>query len=263
MEAATTQPVQLDRGAPIPLYHQIFVTLRDDILAGRYAPGSALPTELEISARYAVSRITAKRALDEVAARGLVKRERGRGTIVVGRPTSAPLTAGLEGLLENILAMGLETGVSLLEFGYVPASEAVAAALQVPHGATVQQAVRVRSIAGLPFSFITTWVPEDIGRGYDRNDLSTQPLLILLERSGVTVSRAVQNIGAAAADSLVARELQIEPGSPLLRMERIVHGQDDRPVEFIRALYEPTRYQYRMELRRSAGEGPNIWQSVS
>jgi GntR family transcriptional regulator len=254
-----TPPMQerVFESSPVPLYHQVFVAVRDDILSGRYPAGSVMPPEHEVASTFKVSRITAKRALNELAARGLVRRERGRGTIVVFRPeTVTPLVAGLE----NILAMGLETSVDLLEFDYMPADEMVAAALQVGRGAPVQHAVRVRSMDGLPFSYITTWLPDWVGQSFDRNDLSTQPLLLLLERSGITVTGAKQTIGAEAAAPVVARALGIEPLTALLRIERIVFGNENRPIEYIRALYNPERYQYRMELTRNSSETANTWE---
>src|SRR6188472_4523608 len=97
----------VDPGLPIPLYHQIYVLLREQILSGVYADQALVPTEQALGERFGVSRITAKRALDELAAEGLVVRQRGRGTTVVGRMPSRPLSANISGLLENLLMLGL------------------------------------------------------------------------------------------------------------------------------------------------------------
>ncbi len=240
----------VDDRLPTPLYHQIFLILRDKILDGSYAHDSVVPSEQELSTMYGVSRITAKRALNELAASDLVVRQRGRGTRVRYLAPSPPVRSSVEGLLENLLAMGLETEVRLLEFGYVRASPDVARALACPAGTTVQRAERVRLLEGGPFSYLTTYVPEVIGRSYDEADLAEQPLLVLLERSGITVEKAEQTISATLADNTVAPLLEAEVGSPLLRINRIVYDQTERPVEYITALYRPDRYQYRMDLTR-------------
>ncbi|CAN0214027.1 unnamed protein product, partial [Phaeothamnion confervicola] len=96
----------VDSGMPTPLYHQIYLILREQIRAGAFESGARLPTEAEISAAYSVSRITAKRALDELAADGLVVRRRGRGTSVVGKVASEPVEANINGLIENLLMVG-------------------------------------------------------------------------------------------------------------------------------------------------------------
>jgi len=253
---------RVDERLPTPLYHQIYLILRSKILDGTYGRDDRLPGEQEIVRQFGVSRITAKRALDELAAAGLAVRERGRGTKVrYVRPAKA-LTSSVEGLLENLLVMGLETKVKLLEFAYVPATDEVAEALECGPGATVQRSVRVRSLKGAPLSYLTTYVPEAVAHSYDRDDLATTPLLVLLERFGVVVSSAEQTITAALADSQVAPALDIEIGSPLLAVNRVVRDQDGRPVEYLKALYRPDRYQHRMSLTRVRRDERNIWSAA-
>ena len=149
----------VDAGLPMPLYHQIYVLLREQILSGVYADRELVPTEQALGERFGVSRITAKRALDELAAEGLVVRQRGRGTTVVGRLPTRPLTANISGLLENLLMLGLKTNVAIVEFGYLVPSEDVRKALDLPEGAEVQRAVRVRSHEGVPLSYSTASCP--------------------------------------------------------------------------------------------------------
>ena len=122
--------------------------------------------------------------------------------------------------------------------------------------------MRVRSTVDLPFSHITTWVPEEVGRSFDRADLANKPLLLLLERVGIKVARAVQSIGAEPAGPSTARALHVAPGHALLRIERVVFDEADRPVAYIRSLYCPERYQYWMELRRMEATGGKLWRSA-
>lgn len=250
----------VDPRLPTPLYHQIYIILREQIADGSIGSDATLPGEQELTRLYGVSRITAKRALDELAAEGLVVRERGRGTRVRSAPPTPPFRASIKGLLENLLVMGLKTKVVLLEFGYVRAPAEAAAALGCTIGETVQRAVRVRHIDGAPFSHLTTFVPEAIGRTYSRRDLASKPLLSLLERSGVHVSRADQVITAKLADAQVARRLEVAVGAALLKITRIVRDQRGRPVEFITGLYRPDRYQYAMFLSRTQDRSQALWQ---
>lgn len=251
--------ISVDDRLPTPLYHQIYLILRDKIAGGAYRTGDVLPSEEGTARQFGVSRITAKRALNELADAGYVVRERGRGTRVVYVTPTAPVRANVEGLLENLMAMGLKTEVTLFEFGYVAPDEAVAQALQCSAGEKVQRAVRVRRLEGKPFSYLTTHVPEDVGRSFGREDLASTALLTLLERCGVEVSRAEQTITATLADAAVASRLMVDLGSPLLRITRIVYDQQDRPVEYIVGLYRPDRYQYRMALSRVQTDWANAW----
>lgn len=263
-KAGRAQPPlnSVDSRLPTPLYHQIYVLLREQILGGVYADKQLVPTEHELTRRFGVSRITAKRALDELASEGLVVRRRGKGTTVASRVAVPPLTANISGLLENLLMMGLKTKVEIIDFAYVPASDEVSQALAIKPGEEVQRAVRARLLDGAPLSFTTSYVPAALGRTYGRKDLATKPLLELLERAGVLIGSADQSIGAVLADSLVAPRLGVQVGSPLLSVTRTVHDQHGRPVEYIAILYRPDRYQYRMKLNRVQGKATKLWSAT-
>lgn len=249
----------IDENSPTPLYHQIFLIIKDRIYDGTFAFESDVPGEHELCSIFGVSRITAKRALDELAVAKLVVRRRGLGTRVSRRIVSPPVHYSVDGLLENLLAMGLKTEVTLLALNYVKASDSVAVALNCEPGTTVQHAIRVRRLESEPFSYLMTWVPEDIGRTYSKKDVATKPLLLLLEQGGVVVSRAEQTITAIVADSIAAQALEVKIGVPLLRLSRVVYDQAGCPVEYIIALYRPDRYQFRMNLTREQKEERKTW----
>ncbi len=249
----------VDARLPTPLYHQVFLVLRNRILSGAYGLDETVPGEQETTEIFGVSRITAKRALNELADNGFVKRERGRGTRVTYRAPVPPINASVEGLLENLLAMGLDTQVDLISFEYIKPDAEISKILGCGRESQVQKAIRVRRLEGEPFSHLTTYVPEDIGRSYSRDDLATRPLLSLLERSGVEIGRAEQTITATLADIQVSQALELELGSPLLSIRRIVFDREGAPVEYISALYRPDRYQYRMNLSRVGGENTRSW----
>jgi GntR family transcriptional regulator len=248
-----------DPQSRLPLYHQIYVLLRDRISAGQIPAGATVPGEQDLAQEFGVSRITAKRALDELAAAGLVTRERGRGTRVLPQPPSPTVTASFEGWFENMARMGAETAVRVLDFAYVPAEAEAAAALGIPRGETVQRAVRVRALADTPMSYLVTHVPAEIGRRFDREALASGPLLTLLERAGVKVASAEQIVSATLADAGVAAALDTHVGAALLEVRRIVSDTDGRPVEYIHALYRPDRYRFQMAMSRVGEAGAMRW----
>ncbi|MEO3388623.1 GntR family transcriptional regulator [Mesorhizobium sp. CAU 1741] len=249
----------LPNDAVTPLHHQVYVVLRQQIEEGQYHGEKPIPSEHELSQTFQVSRITIRRALDRLKQEGFVSRSRGRGTFARAPVAPQAISANLRGIFENLLAMGLRTRVKLIEFGYVPAPSHVAQKLGLEIGATVQRAVRVRFHENVPFSHLTTYLPEEIGRHCDEQELSDKPLLLLMERAGIKVSAADQSVSAKLADTMVAPLLQVETGSPLLWVKRLVFDQNDRPVEYLHALYRPDIYEYQMSMSRVEGEQAALW----
>ena len=135
----------------------------------------------------------------------------------------------------------------------IQASHEVAEALQITEGGKVRKAVRRRSTAAGPVSHITTYVPEELVRGFGRSELTRKPILQLLQESGIELGRAVQTVSARQADAQVAAELQVAVGTALLSVRRLVFDSDDRPVQLLRGLYRPDRYHYQMELSKVGG----------
>jgi GntR family transcriptional regulator len=144
----------------------------------------------------------------------------------------------------------------------VPASDAVAQALQLEPGAPVQKAVRVRSTKAGPLSLITTHVPAALAAGFGKRELAKQPILVLLEQSGVRIGRATQTISARLADATSAGHLGVAVGSALLAVTRLIFDEDERPVQWLHGLYRPDRYQYEMQLSRVGSIDAKVWVST-
>lgn len=252
-------PSPLEDGL-LPKHHQVYLVLRQQIREGRYGPADPLPAETELSRQFGVSRITVRRALERLEREGAIDRQRGRGTFVRPGGVEPPVAASLSGSIENLIAMGLRTEVRVLSLEYLPAPPDVAAALNLAPATVVQKAVRVRAHAGVPFSHLTTWVPEDLGRRFDAAALRDTPLLVLLDRAGVKAQSAEQTITAKLAAPEIAAHLGLQPGEPLLSIARVVSEVGGRAVEFIQGLYRPDTYEHHMSIERVQQGGRRIWQ---
>ena len=249
----------LDPSSPMPLYQQMVVQLQNRIASGEFAPRTFMPGEFDLSRSYGVSRITARRALDELAVVGLVKRERGRGTSVLDRAGSNVMRTSIDGWLENIRLMQSTTDVRLLEFDYLKARPEVACALELPEGTEVQRSVRVRSFEGSPMSYLVCFLPGEIGRSFEADDLNSKAMMKLLEYAGHRVVAARQTISAALATPDTAEALGVYAGAPLLEVRRIALCSDERVVQYIRALYRPELYHIEIAMTRKVVPGGSLW----
>jgi GntR family transcriptional regulator len=241
---------------------QVYLVLRDRILSGAIGFGTKLPNENELADYHGVSRVTVRRALGELAREQLIERRRSAGTRVTYRPSPAPITADISGVLANLADMGRRTAVKLLSFEYVPAEGMVAQMLGATPDQLLQRSVRVRSVDGLPFSFLTTHVPESVSVTFTRQELAERPLLELLERAGVKPEHAHQRISAGLATPSVAEALGLHTGSPLIELVRVVYDQAGRGVEHLHALYRPDRYAFEIDLVRSGAADTKAWAPV-
>ena len=259
--AASAWPLQLghdgiDGQLPTPLYHQIYLLLRDAIRRGDLEAGSVLPGEIDLAETFKVSRITVKRALNELATDALVTRHRGRGTIVTPTPQLSVVRGSYDSLLESLKAMGHETQVKLLETTDVLPGDAIAELLEIPPGRKVQRAVRLRTLQGGPFSYLVSYVPSHIAKSYSRADLASLPLLTLLERAGVSIDGADQWITAVGAEPKIATALGVVAGAPLLKIERLMRDAAGTPVELVHGHYRPDRFTYFVQQRGLSRKKP-------
>ena len=250
---------------PLPKYHRIYLVLREQLREGQFAAG--LPGELALMEQFGVARVTVRRALAELAREGLIAREPGRGTRPLERgaaaaDTAPPMRTHLTGLLENLVSMGLRTAVKGRAGPTGAGSDRGAAGRGGARGAQGQKAGGGRSTAAGPLSHITTYVPAAVAQGFGRRELEVQPILLLLEQSGVKVGRAVQTISARLADAEVARQLDLPVGSALLAVRRLIFDEQERPVQWLHGLYRPDRYEYEMQLSRVGSIDAKVWVST-
>nr|WP_264477670.1 GntR family transcriptional regulator [Halomonas malpeensis] len=234
------------------------MVLRQEILDGHYPLDQSLPNEIALAGQFGVSRITMRKAMERLNREGLVERYRGKGTFPVQAPHS-PVQASISGVIENLIAMGLNTDVEVHAFDYVAASADIAATLELAPGAQVQKAVRIRSLRGTPFSLLITHVPQDVGQCFTREDLATHPLLLLFARAGHPATHARQTITAKLATPEQARLLDMQPGDALLCIRRVVFDAGQRPLEFVEGFYRPDTYEHQVSLGVKMHNDQQVW----
>jgi GntR family transcriptional regulator len=232
----------------------LYLLLKERITSGMLVPGEQLPAEPSLAATHQMSRVTIRRALDGLARDGLIVRQPGAGTFVRAKTPDQVFVGDFSNLFQSLINMGRSTRVKLMSFGYVVPPAPVAEALGLDRDGRAQHSIRVRYMDDEPFSYLSTYVPEKIGVSYTEGELSTTPLLALLERSGIVAAAADQTLSATLAGPETARALMVEIGAPLLSLTRIVRDADGRGIEHLSALYRPDKHQFHMALTRE-GEG--------
>lgn len=238
----------------IPLYYQLENVLREKITSGSFEPGDRLPTEVELIGEYGVSRITVRQALQALANDGLIERKQGRGTVVAARRSRKKRLSAvihLTGSLDELIEMGLDTPVKVLEMNRVEADPHEAELLEIKTRSPIYRLKRLRLHEGKPFGLIINYLPEDIGSRLTMAELSSGALLQSMEsKLGMQLDNALQQIHAELADPYVAKLLDVRVGAALLSIERTVYTDQNRPVEYVHTLYRSDIYGYSVKLIR-------------
>lgn len=252
---SSAQLAALDRDAPSPLYFRLYSLLKEAILNGTLATGAQLPTEQQLASAFGVSRITAKRAMDELATESLVERRRGRGTHVTYEYRPEPVKAPLIGMLQEIESMARHTDVTVLECAQLKPPAAIREALSTGETETALRLVRVRSREGKPFGYYASWTA-GLKRPVSPGDFERSARLAVFRRQGIIITHVTQTLSAVAATPELARHLDTLPGAPLLSLVRhsfAAPGGEARMVDHLQLYYHPDRFQYRMELELGGG----------
>jgi GntR family transcriptional regulator len=241
-----------DAGGPAfsPLYQQIKALILRSLQAGEWKPGEAIPSEMELAARYKVSQGTVRKAIDELATENLLVRRQGKGTFVAThaeekiqyrflrlKPDDESRTGGVERVV--------------LECKRLRAPADVVRVLDLKSGDAVVQIRRMLLFARKPVVLDDIWLPGAAFKGLTAERLAEYrgPLYALFETEfGVRMIRAEEKIRAVAADEANAGLLEVPAGAPLLSVERVSFTYGDKPVELRRGLYNTESHYYRNEL---------------
>lgn len=238
----------------IPLYYQLENVLREKIASGKFEAGERLPTESELIEQYGVSRITVRQALQALTDEGLIERQQGRGTFVANRKSRKKRFSGtihLTGSLDELIEMGMETPVKVLEMNRVEADQHEAELLEIKIGTPIYRLKRLRLNEGKPFGLIINYLPDEIGSALTMAELSSGALLHTMEtKLGYRLDNAIQEIHAELADPYVAKLLDVRVGTALLGIERTVYTDENKPVEYVHTLYRSDLYGYSVKLVR-------------
>jgi GntR family transcriptional regulator len=257
VDESVRNPAQAEHGSPsfmsesVPRYYQIGSLLREKIVSGQLAPGDRIATEGELAREYGVSRVTVRHALECLKEDRLVRREPGRRRFVIAH---SPPTESLrvDGSLDDLISMGVQTSVRLLELAVVQATAEQARLLEIPTGTPVVRSIRLRLHHEEPFSYIVTVLPEKLGQRIERDDWTRGSILKLLtEKLDVPIGYADQTVRASLADASLARALDVRFASPLLWVSRVVKRTDGRPVKSVSTYYRSDIYSFRVHLVRA------------
>jgi len=228
-----------------PLYARVHQALVEAIQRGKLAPGTVLPTEKELEKQYGVSRITVRRALDDLERAGLIERGRGRPARVAA-PLVASTTMAIDQDLPSILEIGRGTVAHVLSYVWKMPSADEAQRLQVDASEPVLEVARLRRRYERPVLHTVARVPAPIGALLTKEALEATNMLDQLATRGLRAARTEMEMRAQACDAKVAEHLELKKGDPVFVMERLVSDTTGRPIQSMTATFRADSFTYRI-----------------
>ena len=232
-----------------PLYEQIKLLLTQSLVSGEWKPGEAIPSEMELAARFQVSQGTVRKAIDELASENIVVRRQGKGTFVASHSEPSYQYRFLRVMPDSGEKLHPRNQFFALERTRAPAE--AARALHLKPAAQVVAFKRLMSFGGRPMILDEIVLEPNQFPGLTLAELEEfhGSVYSFYETVfGVRMIRAEERLRAVAADSVAAAHLKVAQGTPLLCVDRVAFTYGDKPVEWRRGLCVTEGFSYFNEL---------------
>lgn len=240
---------KLTRGAvPVPLYYRVKEAFSTLIRAGNLKPGDIIPPEQKICSQLGVSRGTVRMAIGELVREGILRREQGRGTFIVGPRLDKSLLAYFK-FAEKDTSEQIIPESKIIKIQNVFPPPEIASALAITPKEPVVRIKRLRTVKSVPFIFQISFFPKKQFPHLNQINVDARSLYDFIgARYGIHIRSVEEYLTAGIADDEVRKMIDLEDGSPVIIIERIAYSNDDKPVEFRRSIGRADRYHYRIRL---------------
>ncbi len=230
-----------------PRYARLRQRIEQGIETGLLPANASLPAEREIASLTGLSRVTVRRAMQELVDRGLIVQRQGSGSFVTdGAPRVEQSLSRLTSFSEDMARRGLDSVSEWLGRGIFVPSPEEAVALALSAGDMVARLARLRRANGRPMAIERASLPIDI---LPQPEHVGRSLYDLLDANGNRPVRALQKISAINIGEEDAALLQVAPGMAGLRIERSSYLPSRRTIEFTRSIYRGDAYDFVAELK--------------
>ena len=230
-----------------PKYYILKKVLEEKIENEEFPADEPIPSERELMEMYQVSRITVRKAVDELVNEGYLHKIQGKGTYVKTDERSSNLFA-ITSCTEDVVRMGMKPTKKVRVAELVYANAKRAKALEITQEERVFMLGRILFADQEPLNYTVTFLPEKLFPGIDRHSFDRESLYqVLQEEYGVRLTKARRTIEAILARDEVAEYLDIEEGSPIILFRCVTYGivnGKEIPVENFKCYYRTDKFKF-------------------
>lgn len=241
------QVVQSKRSTP--KYQIVYNYYSEQIKSGQLQSGEKLPTEAQICKLFCVSRVTVRKALDDLQNQGYIVKEHSKGSFV-SQDVSGMSLDRFQGFTEEMAERGMTASTEILHLSVEKAGKLAARKLNVDERSKVYVIERLRLVESEPMAIEKVILPCFYCPNLYKFDL-TKSLYSLLEKEyGLRFSGANEVLEAACANKREAEILNIKSKAPVLKIERLSYLSDNTVLEYTLSVYRGDRYKFYVTMNK-------------
>ena len=237
----------LDHTSAKPLYAQMEELIRENLETGKWAPGSIIASENELSREHGISRMTVRNVITKLVQEGLLFRIPGKGTYVA-EPKIVAKSLSYAGIREQLEQMGYEVSTKLLDITCTKGTKEMCDRFGVGQNSLFYVIRRLRYIKAEPLSVHTSYIPISLCPGLEKLDLVSEQLCKVLSKEyGLNRNRTQETLESVAATKEDAKILNISPGHPLLLLHDTIMEENGKPFEYASVLFRGEKIKLKLE----------------
>ena len=242
----------INKNIPIPLYYQIKAILLDYIKDHSNDFEAPIPTEVEISEHFGISRPTVRQAIRELVVEGLLYRVKSKGTFIAKPKICQDFLLVLDSFNNEMRKKGLTPSTKVLYMKVIESNEEVRKALNLEQGCKVIELSRLRFANQEPIVFVITYLPFDKCPILLEKNLESESMYEVIEKEcGLEITNATRSLESILAGEFESKLLGIDKGSPIQYFESVTYLSDGTPIEYSLAKYRGDRNKFTFNLKRN------------
>lgn len=242
---------QLDKNIPVPLYYQLKTLLEAYIENEHQNYDEPIPTEMEISEVFGISRPTVRQAINSLVVEGRLYRKKSKGTFVMRPKIHQNFLESIQSFNEEMQEKGLTPKTEVLGLEAVNCSEEVGRALQLEVGSRVIRLERLRYAGDEPIVHVISYLPHDLCYKMLNCDFAKVSMYHVMEMDlNLTIEYATRRLEAVLAGSFIAGQLSINKNAAIQYIQTIAYLTNGTPVEYSQANYRGDRSHFTFKLKR-------------
>lgn len=231
-----------------PMYLQLREIIRTKIEDGEFPPGTAIPTEQELSNAYGINRLTVRNGISALVNEGLLKRIQGKGVYVLGEKREQDLET-LEGFSQMVKKKNAKPSSHILVKSFREAGHKYGKIFNINPSDQIFYIKRVNSIDNEPYSLEEIFIPQFVVPELENIDLTVFSIYEIYDFYNIEISYSQQTLDLTRLDQSDARFLNVTSSNPLLLFTNTSYNKAEAAIEYSKSYTRPDKANYKVHFR--------------